>query len=66
MKTETLNIQGTCEITVTHWENIPSEVTIDYTEHQGDGYYSDTETSCDIDKAKAIEIIAFLTKHLAL
>ena len=64
MKTETLNIGGDCELTVTLWENIPSEVSVDYVEHQADGYYSDNETSHDIDKEKAVEIIAFLKKHL--
>ena len=63
-KVEKLNVWGSCELSVTHYENIPSEVSLEYTEHQADGYYSDVETECDIEKDKAVEIVKFLMKHL--
>lgn len=38
------------------------DVSIDYTEYACDHYSADTETSLDIDKDKAVEIVRFLTE----
>ena len=35
-------------------------VTLNYTEHQADHWYSDTETSVDIEKEDAQKIVDFL------
>lgn len=51
-----LDIGGGCRLE--HTENWG--VTLCYKEHQGDSWYSDTETELDINRAKAEEIIAWL------
>ncbi len=56
-----LEIQGSCSMEFIKWEEGTFEpsATIEYVEH-GDHWYGDTETSVDIDKEKAIEIIKML------
>ena len=62
--TETkIELSGSCRFTLTTYENIGhKDVCLDYTEHSSDAYYSDTETSIDIDANKAREIVAFMHK----
>jgi len=61
---EKFHIEGSCNLVVTKWQGIAPDVTLDYIEHSPDSWYSNTETSCDIDKEKAIGIIQFLMKSL--
>ena len=61
MKETQVEIGSTCHITKTEYgENVEPSITLDYIEHSSDHYHSDNETSLDIDKEKAIEIIKFL------
>ena len=56
-----LEIKGeSCCLTVNKYELFPTEVTLDYIEHSTYEMHDDTETSIDIDKDKAVEIIKFL------
>ena len=41
-------------------------VVLCYVEHQADSYYSDTETTVDIDKDLAVKIIEWLTEKYQL
>lgn len=62
MTEEKIQISSTCHfIKTTYGENVPPDISIDYTEHSTDHWHSDSETSIDIDKEKAIEIINFLS-----
>lgn len=63
MKTETINLSGSCKFTLTTYENIDhKDVYLEYTEHSTDHWHSDTETSIDLDAENAKDIIAFLQK----
>ena len=41
-------------------------IELEYVNRQADPYYPDDVESIDIDKVKAIEIIAFLSKHFGV
>lgn len=61
MKQTQVEIGGTCHLTKTEYgENVRPDITLDYIEHSSDHYHSDNETSLDINKEKAIEIVKFL------
>lgn len=61
MNTLQIEIGSTCHLTKTEYgENISPDVSLDYIERSNDHWYSPTETSLDIDKEKAIEIVNFL------
>ncbi len=62
-----LEIQGSCSMEFITWEEGAFEpsATIEYVEH-GDHWHGDTETSVDIDKEKAIEIINMLKETFAI
>tara|TARA_R110000744_G_scaffold341635_1_gene446834 strand:- start:3712 stop:3915 length:204 start_codon:yes stop_codon:yes gene_type:complete len=62
-----LEIQGSCSMGFITWEEGAFEpsATIEYVEH-GDQWRGDTETSVDIDKEKAIEIINMLKETFAI
>lgn len=63
MKVEKLKLSGSCDFTLTTFEGIEHKsVCLEYTERSPDGYYSDSETSIDLDAEKAQDIIAFLHK----
>ena len=57
-----LEITSNCNFVKTSYGDpiIQTDVTLDYVERSPDPYFSDTETSIDINKAKAVEIIKFL------
>jgi len=59
-----LEISKTCRFELTKYTGFGSSLTLDYVEHSPAHGYSDSETSIDIDKEKAEEIIAFLGEHL--
>ena len=67
MKEVTLEIQGNCRMEFITWEGgvFDPSATIEYVEH-GDHWHGDTETSVDIDKKKAIEIIKMLKETFAI
>jgi len=64
MATEKVEISPTCHLVCKTYgvrgEGFSSDISLDYIEHSSSCI--DTETSVDIDKEKAAEIIAFLTK----
>lgn len=61
MKETKLEIGGSCHLTRTEYgENVKPDITLDYVEYSSDHWHKDSETSLDIDKEKAIEIIKFL------
>lgn len=67
MKETQVEIGSSCHLTKTEYgEHVLPDITIDYIEHSIDPYYSDNETSLDIDKEKAIEIINFLKDAFSL
>ena len=68
MSTETkVVLSGSCVIELTEYESVfKPDLTLDYTEHSSDPYYSDNYTSIDIDKEMAISIIAILQKAYKL
>ena len=66
MKTESLEICGSCKFEVEIYEDTNSYLTLEYTEYSSDHWHSDSVTEIDIDKEKGAEIVAFLTKHLGL
>lgn len=50
-----------CCLTRTEYDgDLKPDITLDYLEHATDHMSSDTETSVDIDKESALEIISFL------
>ena len=56
-----VEIGSSCYLTkIEYGEYFASNISLDYTEHSIDPYLSDNETSLDINKEKAVEIIAFL------
>jgi hypothetical protein len=69
MTIETIvELSGSCRFELTEYEGGDFEptLTLDYTEHSSDGWYSDNETSIDIDKDTAIAIISVLQKAYKL
>jgi len=60
-----IELSGSCEIVFSNFGNdkLLDDCTIDYVEHSPAHGYSDTDTSIDIDKSKAIEIIGALKSH---
>jgi len=60
METKQVEIGATCHLTSTVYSGGSMDVYLDYIEHSADHWHSDTETSLDIDKDKAVEIINFL------
>jgi hypothetical protein len=47
-------------LVVNTWESFPTTVELEYVEHSPDAWYSDTNTSVDIDRETAERIIAAL------
>jgi hypothetical protein len=67
MKEIKVILSGSCELVRTVYEgNLEDEVALDYTQHSSDNYYSDTETSIDISKEAAIDMVKLLTEAFAL
>ena len=65
-----LEISPTCELVCYKYQKYlaedHTEVTLDYIEHSTDHWHSDNETSLDIGKEKALEIIDFLRESYGL
>lgn len=63
-----IKLSATCEINLSEYADgaRTKEVTLDYFERSSDHWYSDTETSVNIDKAKAKEIIALLQEFVSV
>ena len=61
MKTDKLELGGSCHLEATRWDSFPTQVSIEYVEHATDHWNSDSTTSVDIDADMARKIIAFLS-----
>jgi len=61
-----VDIGSTLKLSIDIWERFDNHAYFEFTEHACDHYSSDTETSVDVDKEKAIEIIAALKKAFNL
>lgn len=57
-----LELSTNCQFVDYEWENSPYPVAIEYVERSSDYWYSDTETTIDIDINMAKEIVSFLEK----
>jgi hypothetical protein len=57
-----LKISENCKFICTKYKYIGTDVTLDYVEHAADHWHADDDTSIDISKEKAVEIISFLQK----
>ena len=64
--TRKVEMSSTCSFEFTHYEGFKPDVDITYIEHSSDSYYSDSETTIDIDKEKAIEIIKFMKESFGI
>ena len=60
-----LELSGLCKIVATDW-NWGKEVCLEYIERSPDRWHSDAETSIDIDKEMAQNIVGFLKKHFEI
>jgi hypothetical protein len=61
MEVKELKLTPSCKLTYTNYENIfVKDVCLEYVEHSSDHWHSDSETSIDIDRKMAIDIIKFL------
>lgn len=60
MQTRIITLSPSCEIVETSHLTTVKEVELRFIEHSADYWSSDTETSIDISKEKAQEIISFL------
>lgn len=64
---EELPLTGSCKLTATTWILTGlKDVSLNYTEHSSDPYFSDHETSIDLSEADAQNIIRFLTEAFNL
>lgn len=62
-----LEVSGSCKFTAVKYSQYDDvEVSMDYIEYSAGHYHTDSETSVEIDKDKAAEIVGFLSKHFNL
>lgn len=64
MKTEKLEISGSCYLEYIQYANNYSCTSLCYTEYSPDNYYSDTHTEIELDNNTACAIIRFLMDKL--
>ena len=64
MKTEKLEISGSCYLEYVHYAGSYSTTSLWYTEHSPDPWHSDTRTDIELDKSTACDIIRFLMAKL--
>jgi len=55
-----VELTSSCSLVETQWTDTYKDVCLEYTEHSHDHWYSDSETSIDIDADKAAKIVQFL------
>jgi hypothetical protein len=60
MRETRVQITGTCAVVLAEWDDIPANVCVEYMERQSDPYYTDSETTADIDAETAAQIINVL------
>jgi hypothetical protein len=60
MRETRVQITGTCAVVLKEWDGIPANVCIEYMERQSDPYYTDSETTADIDAETAAQIVNVL------
>lgn len=63
---EFVKLSNSCNFVFDMWNSKESPVCLEYTEHSSDNWHSDTETSIDIDKEKAVELVEFLKKYYSI
>lgn len=61
-----LKVCGSCYFVETVYGPGIKDVALEYTEHATDHWSSDTETSIEINKEKAVEIVNFLNKAFSI
>ena len=66
MSESKLNITNSMSFVCNKYESLPTDVSIDYTNFSSDHWHGDEEKSIEINKEKAIEIIAFLSESFDL
>ncbi len=66
MKTEILELSSSCKLEATSYDGGSTYVSIEYVEHSTDHWHSDSNTSLDVSKEQAIEIIEFLKRNFNL
>jgi len=64
MRETKLELSPTCAFVLYEYETAPDELMLDYTEHSADHWYSDTETSIEITKEQAGQIVLLLQKFI--
>jgi len=55
-----IELTSSCSFVETKWTDTHKDVCLEYTEHSIDPWYSDSETSIDIDADMAAKIVQFL------
>lgn len=60
MREKKVNLSRSCCFTYITWENFPPSLELEYTEHATSHGSSDSETSIEIDREKAVEIVELL------
>ena len=60
MKESRLKINHNCSLVLTTFDHCPPSVELEYVERSPDPWYSDSETSVEIEEEQAREIVAFL------
>lgn len=63
---EFVKLSHSCSFVFDMWNSKEYPVCLEYTEHSADHWHSDTETSIDIDKEMAHNIVEFLKKHFEI
>lgn len=66
MEIKQCKIAGSCAFVHAIYGHDIEDVALEYVEHASDHWHSDTEVSIEINRAKAEEIVAFLTAAFKL
>jgi hypothetical protein len=61
-----IKLSSSCELILNTYDNGVHEATLDYVEHACDHWSSDTDTSINIEKDKATEIVNALKLHFGI
>ncbi|MAO23817.1 MAG: hypothetical protein Unbinned3818contig1000_1 [Prokaryotic dsDNA virus sp.] len=67
MKETKVILSGSCELVRTvYGGKFEDDISLDYVERSSDPYYSDNDTSIDISKEAAIDMVKLLTEAFGL
>jgi len=64
MRETKLELIPTCAFVLHEYEVFPMHLLLEYTEHSADHWHSDTETSIEITKEQAGQIVLLLQKFI--